>query len=131
MKSPLEALVVTTEIRLGFLLVPIAESAYKVRDVGRGDEARARGQAAYFRAKRLLAKVAECDRKPLAGDLECLQSALNGLFKGQQLAFTGVIRDKAHHPEHLILPPEITAKKFPDADYPVDLETQNLALREA
>ena len=131
MKSRLEALVVSIEIRLGFLLVPIAESAYNVRDVGRGDEARGRGQAAYFRANRLLAQVAECDRKPLADDLESLQIALDGLFKDQQSAFTGAIRDQAHPEQHSVLPPEKTAKKSLDADDPVDLETQNPAVRRA
>ena len=133
MKSRLEALVVSTEIRLGFLLVPIAESAYNVQDVGRGDEARGRGQAAYFRANRLLAQVADCDRKPLADDLESLQIALDGLFKDQQSALTGAIRDRdqAHPEQHFVLPPEKIAKKSLDADSPVDLETQNPAVRRA
>jgi hypothetical protein len=60
-------------------LVAEAESAYKLGDVWRGDEALAQGHAASFRAARLLAQVADYDRALLVRDLESLQSALNGL----------------------------------------------------
>ncbi|MFL6416249.1 MAG: hypothetical protein ACJ74Y_11355 [Bryobacteraceae bacterium] len=78
MRTLLEIALFTNEISLGLLLVLVAESAYKLGDVRRGDEARARGQAASFRAARLLAQVADCDRALLLGDLESLQSALEG-----------------------------------------------------
>jgi hypothetical protein len=130
LKPPLEALLVSTELRLGFLLVSIADSAYKVRDVGRGDEAKARGQAAYFRANWLLTQVAECNRESLVSDLEFLQTAINGLSKDQQSAFTGVIRDKGHPEEHSVLPSKKQPRN-PDAEYPVDLEIKNLAVRNA
>jgi hypothetical protein len=71
--SLLENALFTNEISLGLLLVLVAESAHKLGDVGRGDEARARGQAASLRADRLLPQVADCDRALLFGDLESLQ----------------------------------------------------------
>jgi hypothetical protein len=98
LKPPLEILVVRTEIRLGLLLVPIAESAY---NVDRGDEARARGQAAYLRANRLLAQVADDEREPLVCDLELLQDALSGLPKDEQAG--SVIRDHACPEKHLVV----------------------------
>ena len=101
MKPPLEILAVRAEIRLGLLLVPIAESAYNVRDVDRGDEARARGQAAYFRANRLLAQVAGGEREPLVCDLELLQDALSGLPKDERAG--SVIRDHACPEKHLVV----------------------------
>jgi hypothetical protein len=102
LNPPLEILVVRTEIRLGLLLVPIAESAYNVRDVGRGDDARARGQAAYVRANRLLTQVAKGEREPLVRDLELFQNALSELFEDQQSG--GVIRDRARLEEAMTLP---------------------------
>ena len=101
MKPPLEILVVRTEIRLGLLFVLIAEYAYNVRDVDRGDEARARGQAAYFRANRLLAQVADGEREPLVCDLELLQNALSGLPKDERAG--SVIRDQACPENHLVV----------------------------
>jgi hypothetical protein len=101
LKPPLEILVVRTEIRLGLLLVQIAESAYNVRDVDRGDEARARGQAAYFRANRLLAQVADAEREPLVCDLELLQDALSGLPKEERAA--SVFRDHACPEKDLVV----------------------------
>ena len=91
MKTSLEGLVCGTEVRLGFLLVAIAESAYNMQDVVRGDEARARGQAAYFRASRLLAQVAEGDVEPLLGNLESLQSALTAAANDWQPARVGLL----------------------------------------
>jgi hypothetical protein len=78
-RTLLEIALFTNEISLALLLVAVAESAYKLGDVWRGDEALARGHAASFRAARLLAQVADCDRALLVRDLESLQSALNGL----------------------------------------------------
>ena len=101
MKSPLKILVVRTEIRLGLLLVPIAESAYNVRDVDRGDEARARGQTAYLRANSLLAQVADGERELLVCDLELLQDALSGLPKDERAG--SVIRDPACPEKHLVV----------------------------
>jgi hypothetical protein len=79
LNSPLEILVARNEICLGFLFVPIAGSAYNVGDVDRGDEARARGQAAHARANSVLAQVAHPEREPLIRDLELLQNALSEL----------------------------------------------------
>lgn len=101
MKPPIETLALRAEIRLGLLFAPIAESAYNARDVDRGDDARARGQAAYVRANRLLAHVAAGEREPLARDLEFLQNALSGLSKNEQSG--SVIRDRAR-PEKAIAP---------------------------
>jgi len=83
LNSSLEVLALEYELRLGYVFVSTAESAYKRQDVGRAYEARARGQAAYYRASRLLASVTEGGRGALAADLACLQAALNELFQTQ------------------------------------------------
>ncbi len=112
--TPLEILVVRTEIRLGLLLASITESAYRVRDVGRGDDAKARGQAAYVRANRLLAQVAQGEREPFVRDLELLKNALSGLSENEQSE--GVIRDRARPEEAMALPLEQLSRNPGDHD---------------
>jgi hypothetical protein len=77
--SDLELLSVASEIRLGFLFVSVAEMAYKVRDFDGADHTRAKGEAVYFRANRLLTQIADGDRKQVLADLERLNIALGCL----------------------------------------------------
>jgi hypothetical protein len=104
LKSLPEMSLLRHEFSLGFLFFRIAESAYDFGDVGRANEAKARRWDAYFKANRLLTQVvAERDREGLAGDLDSLRSALNGLSKAQQAAFAGVICDNARPKTHFVL----------------------------
>ena len=73
----LEGLLVTHEISLGLLVVPVARAAYNRGDFDLADAVRARGEAAYFRANRLLYQVSNDENQQLRGDLERLQRALD------------------------------------------------------
>lgn len=77
--SDLELLSAASEIRLGFLFVSVAELAFKLGDIERADHTRAKGQAVYFRASRLLTHSADGDQKQVLADLERLKAALGWL----------------------------------------------------
>lgn len=77
MRSPLEVQFAVNEMQLGFLFASLADSAYDAGDIGCGDQARVKGQAAYVRADRLLAQVVAPNRA-LVCNLKSLHNALNG-----------------------------------------------------
>jgi hypothetical protein len=108
----LEARIVDTEIRLGHLFVTVAASAYNLRDVRRADEAKGRGEAACFRAGRVLAQVAESDRGALTGDLEFLRTELRDLCQEPEMGLRA--SDDAPPAEALTAPLE----KYPPAKMP-------------